>query len=247
MHLWRQTSKDPYSHLLPPHLNNLSPPETHERYCLHSYIDSHQIWWNIQSRTDRRREIYWFCRTQSCDQGQYEVIDNVTVNGAQAAGSCTVCMKNCRYTKIRPSSPSEHNLCLSYSYNLSYLTRGFTCCFICWLSNQNWDCKIDLVAAARTGELVLRTYSKEPAAFSPTESIKKHNLRLDFMFPTWQGILSTTRATRYWPGWAENLHLKLRKGMTHPTNIKQTPKLCTYRLPVADLGNAQLGFTALPT
>lgn len=162
--------------------------------------------WNIQSGTDRKREIYWLSRTQFCNQDQYEVIDNMTVNGARAAGSC---MKNCQYKNMRQSSASEQNLWLS-SYNLSYLTRDFTYCFICWMSNQIWDWKIDLVATAGTTEPV----------FAQTDSVKKCNLRLDLTVPTWQGIFSTKRAARYWPVRAENPHFELRKGITHRTNFK---------------------------
>lgn len=122
--------------------------------------------------------------------------------------------------KIRQSSPSKQNPCFLYAHNLSYLTRDFIYFFICWQSNHNWDCKIDLVTTAHTAGLVLHTYSKEPAAFSQKENIRKCELRLDFMVPTWQEILSTMRATSYWPGWAENLHFQLQNGMTHPTKFK---------------------------
>lgn len=68
-------------------------------------------------------------------------------------------------------------------------------------------------------ELELHVHRKRPAALSQVECIKKCNLRLDFMVPTRQGILSIMWATRYWNGWAENLHLG--KGITHPTNLSK--------------------------
>lgn len=81
------------------------------------------------------------------------------------------------------------------------------------LGCHSWCC--------RTG--AAHTHTEEPAAFSK-QSIKKCNLRLGSVGPTWQGILSTTRTTIYLGG-QETYTLSYRLEQTIPPTPKNSQAL----------------------